>query len=51
MIKLIEENNITDYFQNVIREGSENLLEMKANPYLLRKERYKEFIKRKYPPK
>jgi DNA integrity scanning protein DisA with diadenylate cyclase activity len=47
MIKIIEENNIIDYYQNFMKNDTKNtkdLLQFKVNPYIQRKERYKEFM-------
>lgn len=50
LLKLIQENNIIDYYQDYVtrmRKGSEDDIAPEVSPYMVRKLKYKKFMKRK----
>jgi hypothetical protein len=49
LLKLIQENNIIDYYQDYmkkVRKGSEEDIDLAVNPYMIRKIKYKQFMKK-----
>lgn len=49
LLKLIQENNIIDYYQDYmkkVRKGSEDDIDLAVNPYMIRKIKYKQFMKK-----
>lgn len=53
LLKLIQEKNITEYYQEYImsmRKGSDDDIPSEISPYMVRKLKYKRFMKRESSP-
>lgn len=49
LLKLIQENNIIDYYQDYVRKmrkGSEDDIDLAVNPYMIRKIKFKQFMRK-----
>lgn len=49
LLKLIQENNIIDYYQDYVhrmRKGSEDDIDTAINPYMIRKIKFKQFMRK-----
>lgn len=49
LLKLIQENNIIDYYQDYMkkmRKSSEENMDLDVNPYMLRKIKFKQFLRK-----